>query len=102
MITLVIFTAEVCCFCLPAMHERYGYLPEILTVVYALFSYKRMPVCAALQVITMITYSRFLFGSTVLSLWPLTCAMLVIILIIGYDLYLQMNVPEKSTEIVNG
>lgn len=102
MITLVIFTAEVCCFCLPAMHERYGYLPEILTVVYALFSYKRMPICAALQVITMITYSRFLFGSTVLSLWPLTCAMLVIILIIGYDLYLQMNVPEKSTEIVNG
>ena len=101
MITLVIFTAEVCCFCLPAMHERYGYLPEILTVVYALISYKRLPICAALQVISMITYTRFLFGSTVLTLWPLTCVMLVIILIIGYDLYMQMNKPEKGVNATN-
>ena len=38
MITLVIFTAELCCFCLPVMHERYGYMPEMLAVVYALYS----------------------------------------------------------------
>ncbi len=96
MITLVIFTIELCCFCLPAMHERYGYLPEILAVVYAVISYKKIAVCAALQVISMITYTRFLFGSTVLTLWPLSCAMLVIILIVGYDLYLQMNKVEAE------
>ena len=90
MITLVIFTAELCCFCLPVMHERYGYIPELLAVVYALFSYKRMPICALLQVISMITYSRFLFGSTVTYLWPLSVTMLAIILVIGYDLYKQM------------
>ena len=98
MITLVIFTIELCCFCLPAMHERYGYVPEILSVVYVLLNYKRLPICAALQVISMITYSRFLFGSTVLTLWPLSCAMLTIILIIGYDLYKQMNVTGMEKQ----
>ena len=44
----------------------------------------------------MITYTRFLFGSTVTILWPLTIAMLVIILVVGYDLYLQMKIPEEA------
>lgn len=95
-ITLVIFTAELCCFCLPVMHERYGYMPEMLAVVYALYSYKRLPICAFLQVISMITYTRYLFGSTVTMLWPLTVAMLVIILTVGYDLYQQMQIAEEA------
>ncbi len=95
MITLVIFTAELCCFCLPVMHERYGYIPEILAVIYALYSYKRLPVCVLLQVISMITYTRFLFGSTVTSLWPLSVTMLGIILVVGYDLYRQMGIEAK-------
>lgn len=96
MITLVIFTAELCCFCLPVMHERYGYMPEMLAVVYALYSYKRLPVCAFLQVISMITYTRYLFGATVTYLWPLTVTMLAIILTVGYDLYKQMQIPEEA------
>ena len=93
MVTLVVFTAEICCFCLPAMHERYGYIPEVVAVIYAILSIKRVPVCVALQVITMITYTRYLFGSTVLTLWPLSIAMLVV----GYDLYLQMREPEVTS-----
>ena len=97
MVTLVVFTAEICCFCLPAMHERYGYIPEVVAVIYAVLSIKRVPVCVALQVITMITYTRYLFGSTVLTLWPLSIAMLVVIMVVGYDLYLQMREPEVTS-----
>ncbi len=97
MVTLVVFTAEICCFCLPAMHERYGYIPEVMAVVYGIVNVKRIPICVALQVITMITYTRYLFGSTVLTLWPLSIAMLVVIIIVGYDLYLQMREPEVTS-----
>ena len=97
MVTLVVFTAEICCFCLPAMHERYGYIPEVMAVVYGIVNVKRIPVCVALQVITMITYTRYLFGSTVLTLWPLSIAMLVVIIIVGYDLYLQMRETEVTS-----
>ena len=96
MITLVIFTSELCCFCLPVMHERYGYLPELLAIAYALYGYRRLGICVALQFITMITYSRYLFGSTVTTLWPVSVAMLVVIMVLGYDLYNQMNYPEKA------
>ena len=97
MVTLVVFTAEICCFCLPAMHERYGYIPEVMAVVYGIVNVKRIPVCVALQVITMITYTRYLFGSTVLTLWPLSIAMLAVIMIVGYDLYLQMREQEVTS-----
>lgn len=73
------------------MHERYGYLAEIIAVIYALLSYKGLAICAAFQVITMITYTRYLFGSTVTKLWPLSVTMLCLILLIGYDLHKQMN-----------
>ncbi len=96
MITLVIFTALLCCFCLPVMHERYAYLPEVLAVIYALYGYKKLPICISLQVLSMITYTRYLFGSTVTKLWPLTIAMLVIILVVGYDLYRQMKTTEGA------
>ncbi len=95
-ITLVIFTAEMATFCLPVMHERYGYMPEVLAIVYALYGYKRLPICAFLQVISMITYTRYLFGATVTNLWPLSVAMLGIILTVGYDLYRQMQVVEGT------
>ena len=95
-VTLVIFTVEVCLFTLPVMHERYGYLPEILAVVYAVTGYRRMVVCAALQIISLVTYSRFLFGSTVGELWPLTVGVFAIIMVVGYDLYQQVNAGETE------
>ena len=94
MLTLAIFTILLCCFCLPVMHERYAYVGELLAVVYGVMKYRRMAVCAVLQTIAMITYTRFLFGSTVSELWPLTLAMLAVILLVGYDLYLQMKEGE--------
>ncbi|WP_155839434.1 glycosyltransferase 87 family protein [Butyrivibrio proteoclasticus] len=97
MITLVLFTAELCCFCLPAMHERYGFLPEILAVVYAVLSYKGLTICTALQVLTLMTYSRYLFKSniTASNLVVLSMVMLGIILWLGYDLYKQMSMGER-------
>ncbi len=93
-ITLAIFTIEICLFTLPVMHERYGYFPELLAVVYGLTRYKRMVVCAFMQVITIMTYSRFLFGSTVTVLWPLTIGLFMVIMVLGYDLWLQINSKE--------
>lgn len=93
-ITLAIFTIEVCLFILPVMHERYGYFPEILAVVYGVTRYKRMVVCAFLQVVSVITYSRFLFGSMVTVIWPLAIGLFMVIMFLGYDLKLQMDSKE--------
>ncbi len=98
MVTLVVFTVLVCLYALPVMHERYGYIAELLLVVYGITSYKRMGVCAVVQAVSVITYSRFLFGSTVTALWPLAFINLAVILTIGYDLYMQMKKAEVQCD----
>lgn len=96
-ITLAIFSVELCLFILPVMHERYGYLPEILTVVYGLSRYRRLIVCGVLQIVSVITYSRFLFGSEVDKIWPLSLLLFAVIVCLGYDLYLQMSGKEEKS-----
>jgi Gpi18-like mannosyltransferase len=96
MVTLAIFTIQLTLFVLPVMHERYGYLPEMLAVVYAVMGYKRAAVCAVMQFVSIVTYSRFLFGTTVDKLWVLTVMLLVVIFVLGKDLYDQMNTSEVA------
>ncbi len=90
-ITIAIFTVELCLFMLPAMHERYGYMAEILSVVYAVINPKRLAVCAAMQFVSLVTYSRFLFGSMVHDMWPLTVMLIFVLCYVGYDLYMQLD-----------
>jgi len=97
MVTLAVFTVLLCLYALPVMHERYGYIAELLLVAYGITSYKRMGICAVVQAVSVITYSRFLFGSTVTALWPLAFINLAVILVIGYDLYTQMKKAEVQS-----
>jgi Gpi18-like mannosyltransferase len=91
MLTLVVFTGELITFCLPCMHERYGFIAEIFAFVYGLFGWKRMCIAIGFEALTLVTYTRYLFGSTIAYLYPLTGIMLVLILFVGYDLYQQMQ-----------
>ena len=54
-----------------------------------------MCIAIGFEVLTLITYTRYLFGSTIAYLYPLTGIMLVLILFVGYDLYQQMQ-KEKA------
>jgi hypothetical protein len=96
MVTMAIFTMEITLFVLPVMHERYGYLPEMLAAVYAVLGFRRSVVCVIMQFVSIVTYSRFLFGATVEKLWPLTVMLLVAIFLLGKDLYDQMNTSEVA------
>ena len=55
---LLIYT---CVLLLPSMHERYSYPYEILAVVLAILVPKTIPLCVALQGISMCTYGSYLF-----------------------------------------
>ncbi|MCR5404756.1 MAG: hypothetical protein K6E91_13200 [Butyrivibrio sp.] len=96
MLTLVILSSLLCLFVLPVMHERYGYLPEMLAAVYGVTRYNRLIICAVLQCMSIVTYSRFLFGSPVRDIWPLTIIMFVVIACVGHDLMAQMDKKELT------
>ena len=81
---------------LPVMHERYGYLPEVLATVYAVTGFKRLSLLAVMQFVSIVTYSRFLFGTVVNEMWIMSLINLAVILFIGFDLYTQMKAQEVA------
>lgn len=63
MIYSAFLIAYTCVFFLPRMHERYGYMYEVLSVPIAFTNKKTIPLCVVLNVISMITYAQFLYGT---------------------------------------
>ena len=53
---------------LPAMHERYFYLAEVLTVLAAFVDRRYLPVAAAIQVASVSTYLSYLYRDALLPL----------------------------------
>ncbi len=96
MVTLSMFTVMVALFTLPVMHERYGYLPEVLSVTYAVTKFRRLPVLVLMQFVSLVTYAKFLFGTTVDAMWFMALLNLGLILVVGFDLYSQMNKQEVA------
>ena len=93
-ILMAVFTMETALFLLPVMHERYGYMPEILLVCLGVTGYRRLAVCAVMQFVSCVTYSRFLFGTTMESMWLLSLMVLGVILVLGKELYQTMKKQE--------
>ena len=54
--------AYTCVFFLPKMHEHYGYLYEILAILIAFVDKKTIIPCVVLNMVSLITYSLYLYG----------------------------------------
>ncbi len=79
-----------CVFFLPAMHERYGYIYEIIAIIYCFKNKKAIVPCALLQLISMCTYGYYLMQGTV----PLKSLVLLNILV--YIMYVCLFFKEEK------
>lgn len=102
-LTLVVFVSQLVVYCLPCMHERYGYVAEVFAFIYGMFGFKRLCTAIMLQAITLVTYTRFLWGAssslTTANLVVFAFLLLGVLLAIGYDLYKQIkrsDAPGKN------
>ncbi len=78
-LSLALLLTYTAVFFLPSMHERYGFIYEILAIVYVFKNKKSVIPCILLQVLSVCTYSRYLFGADT-SLILLTCLNLFVYL----------------------
>lgn len=62
---LAFLTSLTMVFFLPSMHERYGYLYEVLALLIACFNKRTIPFCVALLTSSVIAYGNYLFHSGV-------------------------------------
>lgn len=92
-IYIAMITVAVCILFLPAMHERYGYLVEILSIILAFFVPKTWVLSLALHGITLIMYANYLFEYPANNMRLYATINLVVIFI--YIIYFfKKRVPE--------
>ena len=91
-IIYLFLSAYTCVLFLPAMHERYGYSYEILAWILACLIPKTAPLCIGLQLMTLRTYSQFLFKS------PINLTALGYMNIVIYFLYVWILLRELKQE----
>ena len=89
---LVVYT---CVLFLPGMHERYGYVYEILAIILALLVPKMIPICIGLVCITLNTYGHYLFSLDI-NLMLLAAINTIIYVISIYLLDKEMNKTLKE------
>lgn len=64
-LNLALWSIVIVTFLLPAMHERYAFLAEILSIIILIAYRRNLPLVAFLLITAMINYSSFLFGAPV-------------------------------------
>ena len=80
-----------CVLFLPSMHERYGFLYEVLAIVLAVLMPKTAPLCAGLIGISVCTYGNYLFGWECLPLNTLAVINLALFIAYTCTLLRRMN-----------
>lgn len=95
MLTLALFTTAIIVYSLPHMHERYGFLVDILAIIYGMLNRKKLPVACGFMLVSVLSFMPYLIAVHIVPIQYVAIGLLGLILYIGYDLYRQ--VQENST-----
>ncbi len=97
MITLALFTTALIVYSLPHMHERYGFLVDLLAIIYGMLNRKKLPAACGFILISVLSFMPYLIAVHIVPIQYVAIALLDLIIYIGYDLYRQ--VQENSTAL---
>jgi len=86
-------------FFLPGMHERYLFMGEVLSVVLLIVYKKPIALAIYINLVAIITYSTFLFLSTMEHLWILSFVYVIILIYFTIQTFQVLNqkVPQERS-----
>jgi len=96
MLMMAFLLCYTCVLFLPSMHERYGFIYEVLAIILAVRMPKTAPLCAGLLGISLCTYGIYLFQWECVPLN--TLAVLNLALFVGYTWVLLRKMNEESIQ----
>lgn len=91
MITIALFTVAITVYCLPHMHDRYGFLIDLLAIIYAVLRPKKLPIMIGFFVVSIFTFMPYLIAVHILPIVYVAIIQLVLIVLVGYDMYKQID-----------
>lgn len=101
MITLALFSVSLIVYSLPHMHDRYGFLIDLLAIVYGVTNVKKLPVTAGFTLVSVVTFMPYLIGIDIVPIQYVAIALFGLIVYVGRDLYQQIQsniIPAPQIE----
>lgn len=98
MITTAMFMLMVVLYTLPHMHERYGFMIDMLAIVYCLLNPKKMVLTLTLMFISVLISMPYLIGTDIFSMQTIAVVLLVCIMAVGADLYRQIRISDEAVQ----
>ena len=97
MVTLALFTTAVVVYFLPHMHERYGFLVDLLAIIYGTLNVKKLPVTCGFFLVSILSFMPYLIAVHMVPIQYVAIALLGLILYVGNDLYRQINAGSAAS-----
>lgn len=96
--TLALFTVGVIVYCLPHMHDRYGFLIDILAIVYGVINIKKLPITFGFIIVSILSFMPYLIAVHIVPIQYVAIIQLGLIAYVGYDLYKQIKANSLQNQ----
>ena len=90
LITLALFTVALIVYSLPHMHDRYGFLIDLLAIIYGTLNVKKMLVACGFMLVSVLSFMPYLIAVHIVPIQYVAIGLLGLIVYVGYDLYHQI------------
>lgn len=91
LVTLALFTVALTVYCLPHMHDRYGFLIDLLAVIYGVVNTKKLPVMCGFFVVSILSFMPYLIAVHIVPIQYVALALLGLLVYVGIDLHRQVR-----------
>lgn len=98
MVLIALFTVAITVYFLPHMHDRYGFLIDLIAIIYAVLRPRRLPLLCIIFFVTTLTFMPYLIAVKVMEPRTLAYIQTGVVIYIGYDLYKFINENKIETE----
>ena len=100
MITLALFSVAIVVYSLPHMHDRYGFLIDLLAIIYGVSNVKKLPVTGGFVLVSVLTFMPYLIAVHIVPIQYVAIFQLALIMYVGNDLYKQIQANLYEINIV--
>lgn len=91
MLTLALLTVALIVYSLPHMHDRYGFLVDLLAIVYGVLNVKKLPITCGFVLVSILSFMPYLNAIHIVPIQYVAMGLLALIVYVGYDLYRQIR-----------
>ena len=86
-ISLSLFSVALVVYTLPHMHDRYGFLVDMLAILYGVVNPRKLLYTCGFLLVSLVSYVPYLIGIHTIPIAYVAVGLLALILLVGRDLY---------------